>query len=306
MSKNKKKEFIIFPDLHFAITKLIEIIGKEDQEFYNLKGETNSLRTVISGSKEEILVLEKNLSLIKEKEEQKKISLEALSGSLLQILKAKIISRYANHENCPNGRYIYSHFKEETPVSIRDIILSGRIQYNHPEGITDDKARKVFEALDYNYNLHISNKSDESVEEDDNTFRLEEGKILAYDIIVLLEWTKYIGQFEMDMILLFDPEFNQIKRAILNHKDFLFEERKRLLYYLRRFILFQANGGKESSSEVLKAHDSIGVRAQTVLEEIKNTLSQITGGNSEQKKERKYLLKICDLTNNYNPQMFNY
>ncbi|WP_339201695.1 hypothetical protein [Peribacillus sp. FSL P2-0133] len=298
MVKVIKDEFKLFPDLHFGITQLIEIFGKEDREFYDLKANEESLRIILSGDEDKTLELEKKLKLIKQEEEQKMFSLEALSGSLLQILKAKIYSKYSSIEKCPKGRFIFSHLPEERPISVRDIIISGRIQYNHPEGITDKQAKKVFDDLAFNFDNGIDDESDKM-------FTLEMGKVLAYNIMTLLNWTRYKGVFEKDMILLFDPEFEQIKRTILDDKKYLFKDRKRLLSYLISFSTLKNNMKKESTDEVLRIHDSIGVKAEMMLKDIGNSLSSKKGKNKQQKDELNELLRICD-RNNFDSSIYNY
>ncbi|MGP4077616.1 hypothetical protein [Halobacillus sp. K22] len=288
MGNKAKEEFRLFPGFHFAITTLIEHLGKEDRKFYAIKANEEKFYEMLSGEEEQINKTQKELELIKEEEEQKMLSLEALSGSLLQILKANIYTNYRTAQNSPKGRFIFSRLPSDHPISVRDIILSGRIQYNHPERIDDEQTINVFNALALNFDEGIEDESKKM-------FTLEEGKVLAYNIVSLLNWTSYKGEFEKDMILIFDPNFERVKRAILGDKRYLYEDRKRLLSYLRWFAMYKNNNNMESTEEVLKVHDAIGVKAELVLGEIKTNLLGKSGNNNKQKKELAELLKICDL-----------
>ncbi|KMN38539.1 hypothetical protein [Lysinibacillus sp. LK3] len=129
-------------------------------------------------------------------------------------------------------------------------------------------------------------------------FKLEEGRILAYNIIKLLNWTTCKGKFEKDMILLFDSNFESIKRTILDDRTYELSERKRLLSYLRSFSALKNNMKIESTQVVIEKHDSIGVKAEMAIKEIKGIL---VNGNNKSSKE---LLYICEANDvkiyNYN------
>lgn len=123
---------------------------------------------VINPIADEISYLEASLN-------NKKHSINALSGALLQIAKQGISSIYGDLNNCPGGRIV------KNGTVLKEVIWQGRNQSMHyEEEIRNSHTIYCFDKLGYS---NISNIS------------------LAKEIINLLDWKSY-EQYERDMLSL--------------------------------------------------------------------------------------------------------
>ena len=106
-------------------------------------------------------------------------SLSIIAGAILQIAKQGISFKYKSISKCPDGRVI----GRET---LKNIIWQGRNQAMHfeEEGY-NEYVKKCFKnlAIDFGNRFSLSDKN------------------LAYDVIMLLDWTSY-AVYEKDMTLL--------------------------------------------------------------------------------------------------------
>lgn len=113
----------------------------------------------------------------------KRQSLAALSGALLQLAKQGISTEHRHPGNCPNGRKVYG-------VGTKCLIWASRnqaIHYENPKEV-DHETRAVFAQLN-------AGRKDE-------TPLNPGGKVsCAYDIVRILGWESY-GQYEADMVSL--------------------------------------------------------------------------------------------------------
>ena len=111
----------------------------------------------------------------------RKVSVCALSGALLQIGKQGISIGYQGIDSCPDGRIV-----GRTPL--KSVIWEARNQSMHFEElhITRKQVTAVFATLEADYG---------------SNFKIVPGKNLGYEVINQLGWTTY-AQYEKDMLSL--------------------------------------------------------------------------------------------------------
>lgn len=197
-------------NIKFAVTNVLEVIWHEHEELEKLNSEMSRLFTInwnkypgvrpihtdregsinirITGqapstffSEEERLLYEKNKDkkLLEQNIWIHKISISALSGTLLQFAKQGISMQYGGLKNCPAGREIGSQ-------DLKTIILQGRNQAMHWEEGLRPATKNCFSQLVKDFGLQFGGANKKS---------------LAFEVINVLEW-KTFGNFERDLQLI--------------------------------------------------------------------------------------------------------
>lgn len=158
-------------DSHYHSAFLAREMGPDANYWYAMRHEAG---VALNGLAAELCELENGIM-------DKRQSLAALSGALLQLAKQGISTEHRFPENCPKGRKVHG-------VDIKCLIWAARnqaVHYENPKEV-DYETRAVFAQL------NAGRKAEAPLNPG--------GKVnCAYDIVRILGWESY-GEYETDMI----------------------------------------------------------------------------------------------------------
>lgn len=191
-------------DTSYASKGLVELISKDTKEYTDLITKQLSALTKIDTfdlqfiqremdptanywhgrlfeTQAELDGLQRKMFFLEAQILDKRHSMSALSGALLQINKQGISSVHGRPDNCPAGRDVYG-------VELKWLIWAGRNQSQHYE-----EPKKINqETID----LFAQLNKNPSIAPLDNP---ASGVNLAYQVVTTLDWLHY-EQYEQDMV----------------------------------------------------------------------------------------------------------
>jgi len=193
-------------DTEFAARGLIDLLSGDSQSLtdlleqqkqalakesaYNLAFLQNEMRDTANywhgrlyEASKDRLELDKQIAFFEAQIMDKRHSLSALAGALLQISKQGISSVHGRPANCPDGRDVQT-------VKLKELIWAGRNQAQHFEEIRkiDDTTAEVFARL---------NTATGFTQLPDPRSQVN----LAHDVVITLGWLDY-AQYEQDIVSL--------------------------------------------------------------------------------------------------------